>query len=333
MNRNLAIVVLTWNDYKNTIQCLKTLLNQSYKDGKIILVDNNSNDGSFYKIIQWLNKNYRNKIYNEFVKVNSLLSNNIFKKKVFIIKNRINYGCGMGHNPGYKLAIKNNFKLVARIDNDMNVPRNFLKNILKNFNNPNIKAISPKILYDHNKKLIWWKGCTIQHNLKFDKHLRNYPYNLLDSKNFKGLINTDSIAGCASIMRCDRLKKIGLSDKDFFYGPEDIEFSRRIYDSKDSLKVDLNVKIYHGVRQSFLKRKSQRIYYESKYRLVLISKIGTFWDKTLGYSTAIIKFLLYCMLFLKKKHKNKIVPVGFAIIHFFLKKWGDFDRKMDFKLK
>ena len=48
-------------------------------------------------------------------------------------------------------------------------------------------------------------------------------------KKYLGLITTDAIAGCASIMKTDKLKKIGLSDPDFFYGEEDIDLSFSVY--------------------------------------------------------------------------------------------------------
>ena len=47
------------------------------------------------------------------------------------------------------------------------------------------------------------------------------------------MIKTDAIAGCASIMKTERLKKIGLSDPDFFYGEEDIELSYQLAEVKN----------------------------------------------------------------------------------------------------
>ena len=46
MKKTLAIVILTWNDHKNTIKCLKSIINQLKKDKKIFLVDNNSSDNT-----------------------------------------------------------------------------------------------------------------------------------------------------------------------------------------------------------------------------------------------------------------------------------------------
>jgi GT2 family glycosyltransferase len=322
MKKNyLAIVVLTWNDYENTILCIKSLIKQTFKNFKIILVDNGSTDRSLIKIINWLKKkNFSPKIVDQQYQI---CNNN----KIYIIKNEKNLGCGFGHNSGYNFAINNNFKITARIDNDMEAPRIFLKKILKNFKNLNVQAVSPKIMYKHNKNLIWWMGTRIGQSLKMQTHMRDYEYGLIDKQNYKEIKKTDAIAGCASFMRTERLKTVGLSDKDFFYGPEDVELSFRLKINSKSLIVDNDVKIYHGVTQSFRSLNKKRIYFEYKYRLLLIKKIGTFWDKFFGYQISLIKFSLYLFLFFIKKHRIKIIPVFYAIIHFFQNKLGDFDRK------
>ena len=35
MKNILAVVILTWNDYKNTVNCINSILNQKYKNYKI----------------------------------------------------------------------------------------------------------------------------------------------------------------------------------------------------------------------------------------------------------------------------------------------------------
>ena len=333
MKNELAVIILTWNDFNNTIDCLKSILNQNYKKYKIFLIDNNSDDEIFLKTLGWLKLNYKKDFYKNQIDPKKKISKRVISNyKIFYSRNSKNLGCGYGHNTGYKIAINNNFDLVARIDNDMEMPKNFFLKILKNFENQNIQAVSPKILYKEARNNIWWMGTTIDNNLKFQRHMRNYKYGEKD-KNFKNkIISSDAVAGCASIMRVKRLKKVGLSDKDFFYGPEDIELSRRLSTNKNSLIVDLNSNIYHGVSKSFTDIPLKRVYFEYKYRLLLIKKIGTPLDKLFGYSVAILKFFVYLAFFLKKKHRKKIKPVFFAIIHFHLNKVGDFDRKKLFDI-
>ena len=43
MNKNIAINVLTWNDWENTVVCLESILQSDYDNFDIILIDNNSN--------------------------------------------------------------------------------------------------------------------------------------------------------------------------------------------------------------------------------------------------------------------------------------------------
>jgi len=328
MKKTLAIVVLTWNDYKNTIICLKSIINQLKNDQKLFLIDNNSKNSIFVKTCDWLDKNYKKKFNKLIIGSNYKINDTILKNKsIFLLRNKKNLGCGLGHNPGYKLAITNNFEFVARIDNDMLVPKKFFTRILKNFNNKIVQGVSPKIFYKHDRKLIWWMGTKIGNSLKFQTHMRDYPYGLRDNKNYSNIIETDAIAGCASIMRCSRLKKVGLSDKDFFYGPEDVEFSRRLFTVNGSLVVDRDLKIFHSVTQSFIGLNKRRIYFEYKYRLLLIQKIGTWLDKLFGYSISLIKLILYVVLIFKKKHRIKIQPVFLALLHFYTGKLGNHDRK------
>ena len=81
----------------------------------------------------------------------------------------------------------------------------------------------------------------IRDNLKMQKACSiDSPKGHKDNKSYKGLVNTDAIAGCASIMKASKLSSSGLSDPEFFYGEEDTELSFRLTDSPESLKIDLN---------------------------------------------------------------------------------------------
>ena len=53
MNKKIAVVTLTWNDWKNTIECLESIFNSSYNYFDVILVDNNSEKHHMDKIFLW----------------------------------------------------------------------------------------------------------------------------------------------------------------------------------------------------------------------------------------------------------------------------------------
>ena len=327
MNKKTGIVVLFWNDYKKTITCLESVYKQKKINFSLILVDNNSDKIYSKKILNWLKKNRKKVIL---VKEKRIYEKKIFKssKNLFYIKNKHNYGCGLGHNPGYQFCIDNKFNYIARIDNDMIVPKLTINNLIRRMEkNSKINAISPKIMYAQHPNLIWWRGAKIGQNLKLQRNFgSHYTKGLSDNKKYSGLISSDAIAGCASIMKTDKLKKIGLSDPDFFYGEEDVELSVRMKDCKDSLKVDLNEKTYHYVSHTVGKNWAKTIYYNYKYRLLLINKIGNGLDKFFGYSFSIIKFLLSIPLLFNNYYSSRFLQRYFALIHFFQHKYGKYDR-------
>ena len=51
----VAIVILNWNGWEDTIECLESLYQISYSDYRVILVDNNSSNESILKIKDYCN--------------------------------------------------------------------------------------------------------------------------------------------------------------------------------------------------------------------------------------------------------------------------------------
>lgn len=322
----LSVVVLFWNDSDKTIKCLNSIFKQKKINFTLVLVDNNSEKKYSDRILTWLKKK---KIKTHKLKKTkfNFKSKNLNKQCVYI-KNKINYGCGLGHNPGYEFSLKNNFEYIARIDNDMILSKDLLFNLSERLNNEKeIIALSPKVMYLDKPKLIWFRGAKIGSNLKLQKQCSDFTPGQKDSFKIRGLVDTDAIVGCASLMRAKNLKIAGLSDPDFFYGEEDIELSCRLIKTKGRLVVDLDQKIYHAVSHTIGKNWAKNIYYNYKYRLVLIKKIGTNLDKFFGYSTFVIKFFIRLFMFFSRKNSSKIVPIYIAGIHFLKKKYGDYDRK------
>ena len=66
------------------------------------------------------------------------------------------------------------------------------------------------------------------------------------------------------------------------------------FDNAKNILVNLDSKIYHKVSQSFKENlQNRRMYFEYKYRLLLIKKIGTQFDKLIGYTISLVKFIIY----------------------------------------
>ena len=50
IHKNVAVNVLTWNDWKNTTECIKSVMKSSFKNYDMVVVDNNSEEFHYKKL-------------------------------------------------------------------------------------------------------------------------------------------------------------------------------------------------------------------------------------------------------------------------------------------
>ena len=126
MNPLITIIILNWNGWKDTIECLESLYQINYTNFEVILVDNHSEDGSIQKIREYCKGklevkskffNYMNK--NKPIKLIEFSNqethnylhkrddSNLLSRKLILLKNDENYGFAEGNNIGIRFALKN----------------------------------------------------------------------------------------------------------------------------------------------------------------------------------------------------------------------------------
>jgi GT2 family glycosyltransferase len=321
--KKIGIVVLTWNDSKNTIECLNSIIKSDYNKYDIILVNNNSKKDHILQIKKWggkkileINKNY--KIGNTGQKKIYLLNSNKVKNQ----KWAVNLGCTAGLNLGYKFCLNQKYDFIARIDCDFIITKNYLSGMIKSLTaDEDIVAISPKIMHASLRWNVLWHNFKFKWNfLKFQKTMNLKKYRLADNKILIGEKEVDAICGCCSVYRTSILKKSGLGDEDFFFGPEDIELSFRLK-KFGKLIANLNYKTYHKVASSIdVSGIRPRAYFEAIGWLLLIKKIGSLSDKFIGYSYFLLRIPYYLMLsFFKKNNKERYYGFCEGTLKFFKK--------------
>jgi GT2 family glycosyltransferase len=324
MNKNkIAVIVLTWNDWKNTIQALDSILINKNNNFDIILVDNNSNFFHINKIIEWI----KNKIKNtysgveiKFIKKNFVKKNNI-NKTIYIIRNKKNLGLTAGLNVGYNFAINNLYAYISRIDCDVIIEQKFFSKLLNTIKKENTIAVSPKILHGLKKNTIWWSGFEMTPNyLKFRQTMNLKKRRIINSDSYKGTKQTDAIAGACSFYKTIALKKYGTGDEDFFFGPEDIELSWRLK-KHGILLVNQDAVAYHKIaRSSAISGIRIRTLNECFGFLMLIKKIGKLSDKLIGYTFFIFKSFYLIITANNKERQLRTLGYLQGLYNFFLKK-------------
>ena len=53
MNKQVSIIVLNWNGWRDTLECLESLYKINYDNYNVILIDNGSIDESIEKIVEY----------------------------------------------------------------------------------------------------------------------------------------------------------------------------------------------------------------------------------------------------------------------------------------
>ncbi|HPX78023.1 MAG TPA: glycosyltransferase, partial [Methanobacterium sp.] len=120
MNPEVCIIILNWNGWKDTVECLESLYQNKYDNYKVILVDNASEDESLEKIAEYCQgrielsstcvEYQRDNKPLSFIQIDGEEVNRKFNTldyKLLLIKNRENQGFAIGNNIGMRFALNN----------------------------------------------------------------------------------------------------------------------------------------------------------------------------------------------------------------------------------
>ena len=249
----VGIVILNWNGWEDTIECLESLYKIDYPNYDVILVDNASTDDSINKIldycqgkipvnskfVQFSRSNKPIKVYSfsegKFNRgeVNLKGYNKIQSdRRLVLIKNSKNYGFAKGCNIGAKFAmdlLDDEFLLF--LNNDTVVDKYFLKNLVRPIlKSKGIGVAGPEIYcYNHSgdSNTMCYTGGFI------DEFRLWVPYSNIHTQKGgiirKGLTDfVDWVTGAALLVRSGLFKKVGLFNEDYFFGFEDVELGIKV---------------------------------------------------------------------------------------------------------
>ena len=121
MPSKISILLPTFNASTNLFLAVKSIINQSFKNWTLLILDDGSTDNSLEKI------------------------NNLTEERIKIFKNKINKGISYRLNQGIKLS---NTKYIARMDSDdIAFPDRFEKQFKFLEKNKNIDLLSSKVSF------------------------------------------------------------------------------------------------------------------------------------------------------------------------------------------
>lgn len=191
-----GIIILNWNGWEDSIECLKSISEINDSEYFIILVDNGSTDNSVSNIEKYLND--ESITFYRINSCNTILPNKISNKDVIIYELKDNLGFAKGNNIGLEIAKKYSPEFCLLLNNDTVVLPDFLDKLIEFIRRyPIYSVLTPKICYFSDNNIIWNCGG----NIRFG--FRKYYYANKDVSEVKESekIDISFITGCALFLR------------------------------------------------------------------------------------------------------------------------------------
>lgn len=260
-NPKISIIILNWNGWQDTLECLESLAKITYPNYKIIVVDNGSIDESLKKL----------KVKSEKLKAEG--------KDLKIIENKENLGFAGGNNVGIKQAIKNGADYVLLLNNDTIVDPFFLDKLVKaGEKDRNIGIVGSKIFFYSDPNRVWFAGGKINWLKTKGSHLGlNEKENTdkQDSGQAAKILPMDYITGCAMLIKKETIEKIGGLSEDYFLYYEDADYCLRAQKAGWQCVLAPKSRIWHKISRSAKEFSPSYLYYHARNGLMLAKRANS----------------------------------------------------------
>lgn len=220
---SVAIIIINWNSFEFTSQCLHSLASISYRNVEIIVVDNASTDKSGEK----LKDKY---------------------PEITLFTNIENLGFTGGNNKGIQYALNEGKDYVMLLNNDTVVTESFIEPLIASIDtDAKAGAVQPKILYNKVRTLLWNAGGTFN---KYFSQTKTIGEGETDLGQYDQAGETEWITGCCFLVKSEVVRKVGLLDDKFFIYFEDADWSFKIKQLGMKMLYEPTSKIYHEAGMS-----------------------------------------------------------------------------------
>lgn len=297
---DVVALILNFNTAALTIRCIDNLLSLS-DELKIVVVDNNSSDGSLEKL---------NRLYET-------------DNRIHILQNKTNAGYAQGNNIGIKYIrdhfLKARYVLVHNPDVVTNSKEiiHELKKVLEEHEEYAIAScqviLNNQLRYGYctwkypDKKHMWCAG-TFSQRLLFIA--ANTDYDELEIHN--NIAEVDAVTGCFFLGKLDELKKVNDFDERTFLYFEEVILAKKLIRNNKREVILINECVYHNHQD---KDKSLRDYRRKLFdrKCFLKSKMiyTEYYSEMTGAELALCKLFNNIDLKLKELIYGKILSLMF----------------------
>jgi GT2 family glycosyltransferase/protoporphyrinogen oxidase len=215
-------VVLTFNHYEDTHECLSSIQQVNYDNLKVLVVDNGSTDGTPEKV----QANF---------------------PEVEVIGTGHNLGVPWGYNVGFSFALQSGAEYVLMLNNDTIVDPQILAHLIAASEpDPQAGIIVPKILYYDDPGVVWSVG---------GRYRKFPPAHVIlgqdrPSSEFDESFYLEYALSCGLLIHRRAFESAGLFDPGYFFFFDDWDFTHRVRAHGLHIIFVPEAKMWHKVSKS-----------------------------------------------------------------------------------
>jgi len=293
----LAIIVLNWNGWRDTIECLESIRNAKYPNLKTVIIDNASTDNSWERLIGWAVQE-EEKYYEQSFSIHSAIRfpmhlvngqkyfprevsdipaiseiMSILSGKLILIRTTSNLGYAGGNNVGLRiLRAESAIEYVILSNNDIVIYPGAIRTLIKFMQDQrDVGVAGPRVVYyeqpeitSHGAGFIdWFLGRTI-------------------SKESSKSIQCDYVTGAFAVFSRKALDSQNWQiDERYFLYWEDTDFCMRLKRCGYNIVYVPKAVVKHKVSRSTgrMNRNLPSIYFYLRGRLLFMLRFGTGWKR------------------------------------------------------
>ena len=230
----VSVIVVNFNGSGITIDCLKALEEQIFKDFNIIIVDNGSSDNSLSE-------------------VQTFVKESILGPQIMLIPLMENRGFAGGNLGGLKFA---EGEYIALLNNDTQVERKWLSELTGAMENHSDVGMCASKLIVHGTNIIDSAGDGFSVSLKGFKRGEGENATLFSKKEY-----VFGACAAAVLLRRTMVDEIGFLDEDFFLIHEDTDLNFRAQLHGWKVLYVPTALVFHKVRSTIGRGSPSAVYY------------------------------------------------------------------------
>ena len=251
------LIVLNWNDKEISKKCLSSIEKVSYSNYEVLIVDNNSQDGS----VEFFKEHFP-------------------QYDILALDKNLKYAGGNNAAVDYLKPEEEDF--LVFINNDTIVSSDFLDHLVAPFlNDANCIITVPKILFAMDINKIWYAGGVVSMWKGSIDHIgiRNF-----DGPKYSFMMETDYATGCCFCIKYDDFRRLKYFDTTFDMYCEDVDLSIRAKKMNRKIVYSPKSIILHSVSQSLGENSLKKI--QNK----LLGQVKLFWKHASGLQIITLTF-------------------------------------------